>query len=268
MLTFNSQYKDLLVKIITQPTGINRTRGTESYYRFNESIYVDLRNEFPSLTLRNCYPESQLRELDWLINGQGLIDKIKSKTMQAIWSEYAANGIVEHSYYTMLREYGCNKIDQLARAVDKLKTQPMARDIIIDLYNPNVSGIKTQACCQSQVVLSSNGEFLDMLVLARSADVIFGLPSDIQVFAGLLKILSQKSALIARQLVLQMVNAHVYESDLQDAMNMSSIQELKTPEVDIVCAEDFNFTFKVKHYKHSGYKIHSKVNLGDLNYAI
>lgn len=262
----DNQYKKLLAIIVNKPDGITNIRDTRAQYSFNKSIIIDLTCQaFPSLTLRNIYPKSALQELHWLLNGQGQLDNIKSKTMRAIWADYAdSSGRVCNSYYDILRNY--DNQDQLATAVAKLKANPMRRDVVISMFKP---GLTNQPPCQSSLIFSSDGAHLDFFIAARSCDLIFGFPSDIQVFAALFKLIADKAHLIPRKLVFHMINAHIYIEHLNIAERLLS-QPSGTPatvylETSTEHNSDFDFDFKVVNYVPMPFDMASaKVNIGNL----
>lgn len=265
MTYFDIAYKNLLQNILE--TGAKQeVRGEETVYLLNQELSLDLMLDgFPSLTLRNSYPKSALNELQWLLTGQGDISKIKSPTMAAIWKEYAnPAGVVQFSYYDVWRSY--NGVDQLTALVKKINYNPHNRGLVVTMYNPE--WLNSQPPCQASLCFSATDDSLNLTVFARSADAIFGLPSDIQVYAGLLKIISSLTNKLPKRLSFFMVNAHVYSKHIGLASRLiNQSTHWPAPQVSIYgVKKDFSFSFQVENYKYEPFNMNNqRCLLGDLS---
>lgn len=264
MTNFDNQYKNLVKNILSNIQN-QEVRGERTIYLLNQEIFVDLQTSWPALTLRDVYPASALKELRWLLTGHGDISKIKSPAMKAIWSHYAnPAGIVQFSYYSIWRDY--NNFDQLANIVKRIKNNYNDRSLVVNMYNPEWSGV--QPPCQSSLCFTATANELNLTVFARSADVIFGLVSDIQVYAGLLEIIAQLTGKVARKLSFFMVNAHIYEQHLGVATRL--IGEPSQPPARVKInnvKDDFTFDFEVVNYHHNDFNMQgAQCALGDLDF--
>ena len=264
MLNFDSQYQALLSNIVEfgEPLA---TRGTNSRYLFNQSIALDCQKQSPILTLRNVYPLSAISEANWLLNGEAKLSKIKSKTMRQVWSAYAdENGVIHNSYYTSLRAFPTDKqtVDQFDLAVQKLIKSPTSRAITIHFGIP---GYKGQSPCQTSLVFSSDGSNLDLVVTARSSDAIYGLPSDIIVMYCWLQVVAKSTNLTPRFLAFNMVNAHIYKENIDDAKALIELPAHQPPAIKLNI-DNYEFTGSlVGDYKFNSFKPTGKLNLGDLS---
>lgn len=265
MISFDYLYQHLLRRILTQGA-YQEVRGEETKYLLNQSIEIDLSREaFPACTLRNVYPTTALQELHWLINGKGDISKLKSPTMRRVWGAYADDqGLVHNSYYHYFRQH--NGVDQLIQIVKRLNKNPHRRDLIVTMYDPALSG---QPPCQSCLQFHSNGKKLNLTVTARSSDVVFGLVSDIQVFAGLLILISKLTEQQPGILYFFMGNAHYYTKHTQLVRSLIHIENyfsginLKLEPL----ANSLMFDFEVSKYRYSDFDMSdNKVLLGDLDF--
>lgn len=149
-------------------------------------------------------------------------------------------------------------INQLKRIADQLENTPYSRRIVLTGWNPEVipddkyetypdgrpvtdSSSNIQASilhgkqalppCHLLTILNvSKGEFdpiptINLHLTMRSTDVPIGLPFNIASYALLLSIIAKQYGMIAGELVIEMVDCHIYE----DQLELAKLQLERTP---------------------------------------
>ena len=284
-MSFNKAYQSAVQNILDNGSWLE-TRGTKSLYVFNQTIQHDLRNSFPILSLRNCYPKGSIQEAQQDLNPNGFnINNLQSKGLRKAWQPFANEwGIVPNTYNRSLRQWPGSSslpftnrllgnqshkpVDQFSKALKMLRTDPTNRSNVIQIHNPNSTN--SQTTCQTSVVLSSDGKHLDLQVMARSSDIMFGFVGDFIRYSTFVHLLAYLSGLSARYIAFTATNQHIYQSDISDAIAIfaSSYNEPTKPQFDITSADDdFNFTYKLTDYQpDKSFKLSSKtITVGDLS---
>lgn len=154
-------------------------------------------------------------------------------------------------------------IDQLAEAINMIKTDPTSRRIVVSAWNP--SQIKNMALppCHMFYQFYVDGDYLDMQMYQRSADMFLGVPFNISSYALLLSMVSQVTGKIARDLHMVFGDAHIYDNhreqvgqylDRIDTMNtqdMNTVKLVLNPEVTDI--DGFSFEdIQLDNYKPMG----------------
>jgi len=118
-------------------------------------------------------------------------------------------------------------VDQLANAIEELKTNPTSRRIVVSAWNPKylpISGIAPDkqaalgrmalAPCHYAYQFESDGEYLNLMWIQRSCDVGLGVPFDIASYALLLNMVAQITGLKANDLVFSGGDIHIYKNHI------------------------------------------------------
>jgi thymidylate synthase len=233
MESFDIQYIELCKKILNYGDTVIGRGGLKYTQVFGEDICVDLRDEFPLLTLRKLPLKNIYREFMWDIQGHSKVEFLgKAKHF---WDFLAIDGWLPGSYGASwrswpisisgsvqeLKTFRSTEFDQLKYVYDELKTNPLNRQLVVQTYNPSVS-LDYMKCppCHPSMVFSSNGTYLDLLVLGRSQDLATGLPLDIVRYSLLTKKMAEDSELYPRFVKISIANAHIY------SQNQSQIEEI------------------------------------------
>lgn len=108
-------------------------------------------------------------------------------------------------------------VDQLARVVEKLKTDPQDRRLIVSAWNPvKISEMALPPCHYSFQVTVIN-EKLNLLWNQRSVDTMLGLPFNIASYALLLHLLAKEAKLQEGRLIGFLADTHIYVNHLDGA---------------------------------------------------
>lgn len=255
------EYKRICTEILYKGVKVTGRDNLEYIYKFGQSIKIDVSRGFPALTLRKLPIRNLFREFVWDLQGGYDVEGLGKA--QHFWSMLAdENGNLCNSYGQnwrnwanpqMLPGYEWQKhrppntgFDQIRWILDRLKNEPTNRRLILQTHNPSL--ISRIPPCHPELIFSSDGSYLDVLVIARSNDLAFGVPLDIFRYATLLQLFAQKSGLFARELHLTSSNNHIYcvnKKDIEEMIRLDSKGKCKLKihnihkDIDDLTDEDF-----------------------------
>ena len=131
--TFESQYKKLLLKCLNEGEESENRTGINTYKLFNETININLQNNFPIITGKKIFFKKALAEFKWMFEGKTDIDYLNKHNINW-WNEYTDTNDLGKVYGHQIRKYN-NTIDQIEYVVKELKNN--SRRAIITLWNPS-----------------------------------------------------------------------------------------------------------------------------------
>ncbi|MFT6152966.1 MAG: thymidylate synthase [Crocinitomicaceae bacterium] len=226
------QYLDLCQRIVDQGTWIENERtGKRCLTVINADLEYNVgANEFPMITTRKSYFKSAIAEFLGYIRGYDNAADFRAlgtKTWDANanLNEAWLNNPLRKGDDDMGRVYGVQgrswanpegtKIDQLQKIVDDLSRGIDDRGEILTFYNPGEFDMGCLRPCMHTHNFSMLGDTLYLTSSQRSCDVPLGLNfNQVQVFF-FLAIMAQITGLKAGKAYHKIVNAHIYEDQLE-----------------------------------------------------
>lgn len=103
-----------------------------------------------------------------------------------------------------------NEVDQLKRAIDKLKTNPTSRQNIVTAWNAGDIDDMALPPCHTLFQFNVVGDNLDLLMFQRSCDVHLGVPYNITGYSLMLGLIAKEVGLNPRNFVHQYGDTHFY----------------------------------------------------------
>lgn len=103
-------------------------------------------------------------------------------------------------------------VDQLKGAIDRIKTNPTCRRIIVSAWNPQVIDDMALPPCHCFYHFKVYGDTLDMLMYQRSCDVFLGVPFNIASYALLQHMVAQVTGLKVGTFTHTMGDVHIYNT--------------------------------------------------------
>lgn len=227
-------YSEYLYEIINfGDTFVGRNGETKAL--FGCSARVDLRVGFPLTRLRKLPWKNVLREL--------LFDLGKNTNVEALgpakhfWDFLAdENGELGASAYCrQWRQWPPSAsgfevpnetlatdapVDQLTKIINTLIESPNSRQATVITHNPTAINPGCPPCHLAMQFSPSIDGWLDVMVPARSNDMVVGFPLDIARYALILKVVAMMSGKTARYVYMPSSNSHIYQNcyDLVDEM--------------------------------------------------
>ena len=235
MINFELQYKKLLLKCLNEGEECENRTGVNTYKLFNETININLQNNFPIITGKKIFFEKALAEFKWMFEGKTDIDYLNKHNINW-WNEYTNTNDLGKVYGHQIRKYN-NTIDQIEYVVRELKNN--SRRAIITLWNPSDLNDQALPCCFTQFTFVRVNNKLNMSMNFRSSDLFLGLPYDIIVGALFLITIAHKTNLIENTLGLNLNDAHIYKSHIEQTLQYC---KNKTYELPILQGEYNNYT--------------------------
>ena len=102
-------------------------------------------------------------------------------------------------------------VDQLNRVHQLLKDTPNSRHGTVITSNPTATNVACPPCHLAMQFTPSNG-WLDLMVPARSNDMIVGFPLDIARYSIILQVMAKLTELTARFVYMPSANSHIYQN--------------------------------------------------------
>jgi thymidylate synthase len=95
-----------------------------------------------------------------------------------------------------------------------------------DLYK-----MKLPPCHYSFQFVTDINNFVDIVVSMRSLDLFIGLPYDMAMYSLILASFAKEFNLIAREVIINAANAHIYEEHIKPALTYSLRTKFKLPKL-------------------------------------
>ncbi|MCX6781883.1 MAG: thymidylate synthase [Candidatus Magasanikbacteria bacterium] len=281
-------YLDIVKKILeTGERKENRT-GVDAISIAGAMFEHDMSQGFPLLTTKKMPFKIMAAELEFFI--KGLTDKEWLKERKChIWDEWANPKKVPYGhdeetkakmaaerdlgpiygfqwrhfnadYDSYDTDYTGKGIDQLKQMVDKLKSNPGDRRMIVSAWNPiKIPEMALPPCHYAFQVTVINGK-LNLLWNQRSVDTMLGLPFNISSYALLLHLLAKESGLKEGKLVGFLADTHIYVNHLDGAKEQITRDPSTYPLPQII-TDNFTsiFDWKAEDTRLENYQSYPKI---------
>lgn len=260
MTTWEQQYLDLVEDILRNGDDrVDRT-GTGTRAVFGRHMDIDLTQGFPAVTTKKLAWKAVASELLWFLEGSSderrlceILHGTRDSSKKTIWTENAQAGywkpkakfdgdlgpvygvqwrgwlgykedkIASAAFGHLVMDH-CH-IDQVADVVNKLKTNPTDRRMIISAWNvADLGNVALPPCHMMAQFFVEKGR-LSCSMYQRSVDTMLGLPFNIASYALLTHMLAQVSDLQIGRLIMNLGDTHIYSNHLEGA----KIQLDRTP---------------------------------------
>ncbi|WP_449253223.1 thymidylate synthase [Brevundimonas naejangsanensis] len=250
------QYLNLLRDILDNGVRRDDRTGTGTLGVFGRQMRFDLSRGFPLLTTKKLHTRSIFIELLWFLRGETNIAWLKDNGV-SIWDEWAdAQGDLGPVYGKQWRSWAAPNgasIDQIARLVHGLKTNPNSRRHIVSAWNPaDVDDMALPPChCLFQFFVADGR--LSCQLYQRSADVFLGVPFNIASYALLTHMLAKVVGLEPGDFVHTFGDAHLYLNHLEQAELQLSRAPLPLPTLTVADKDDL-FGFELSDFVLNDYQ--------------
>lgn len=256
------QYLELLNHILTHGVDKADRTGTGTRSVFGYQMRFDLYDGFPLLTTKKLHLKSIIHELLWFLAGDTNVGYLQDNGVR-IWNEWAGpDGDLGHIYGYQWRswpDYDGGHIDQIARAIETIKTDPDCRRNIVSAWNvadlPNMNLPPCHAFFQFYVA----GGKLSLQLYQRSADSFLGVPFNIASYALLLMMAAQVTGLEAGEFIHTLGDAHIYKNHLDQVREQLSRDPRPLPRMVINPDVKDIFSFKYDDFNLEGYNPHPHI---------
>ncbi|MCZ8178176.1 MAG: thymidylate synthase [Rhizobium sp.] len=256
------QYHDLLRHVLENGSDRGDRTGTGTRSIFGHQMRFDLADGFPVITTKRLHLKSIIHELLWFLKGDTNIRYLKENGV-SIWDEWADEdgnlGPVYGAQWRSWPDYDGGHIDQMAKLVESIKTNPNSRRHIVTAWNPAlVDEMALPPChCLFQFYVADGR--LSCQLYQRSADIFLGVPFNIASYALLTMMIAQVTGLEPGDFVHTLGDAHLYANHFDQA----KLQLTRTPKALPVMklnpeVKDL-FSFKYEDFTLVGYEADASI---------
>jgi thymidylate synthase len=262
------QYLDLLDRVLTSGVAKSDRTGTGTLSVFGHQMRFDLADGFPALTTKKLHLRSIIGELLWFLRGDTNVRWLQERGI-SIWDEWAdADGDLGPVYGYQWRSWPTpdgGHVDQIARVVESIRTNPDSRRHIVSAWNvADVDKMALPPChMMFQFYVAPPTEpggrgRLSCQLYQRSADVFLGVPFNIASYALLTMMVAQVCDLEPGELVHTLGDAHLYRNHLDQARLQLTREPRPLPRMLIAPGKALD-AFDLGDFELVGYEAHPSI---------
>lgn len=221
-------YLSLLERVLDRGVVTQDRTGVGVKRLFSHEMRFDLSQGFPLLTTKKLHTKSIVYELLWFLSGNTNIHYLNQQGV-SIWDEWADDqGDLGPIYGKQWRRWQAadgRVIDQMSTLIDRIKTDPTSRRLIVSAWNVgDLDHMALPPChCLFQFFVSE--EKLSCKLTQRSADVFLGVPFNVASYALLTHMIAQQCDLAVGEFVWSGGDCHLYLNHVEQA----KLQLMRTP---------------------------------------
>lgn len=250
------QYLDLMRTIMKDGIDKPNRTGVDTRGIFGHQMRFDLSKGFPLITTKKMHLKSVIYELLWFLKGSTNIKYLKDNGV-TIWNEWAdKKGNLGPVYGKQWRKWETKNgksIDQIAEAVEQLKTNPTNRRIIVSAWN--VGEIEKMALPPCHLLFHfyvADGK-LSCLMYQRSCDTFLGVPFNIASYSLLTMMMAQVTGLKPGDFVHVLGDVHIYKNHFKQVRQQLRRKPRKLPKMiinpEVKNIDDFKYEdFQLTEY--------------------
>lgn len=264
------QYLDLLTKIMEDGVDKGDRTGVGTRSVFGAQARFDLSEGFPLLTTKKVFLKGIIHELVWFVRGDTNIKYLVDNGVR-IWNEWPyqkyleANNLADkYPKYTpeweaKMKEFVENiknddefakqwgdlgpvygkqwrnfgGVDQLMDVINRLKTNPNDRRMIVSAWNPpEIPNMALPPCHLLYQFYVADGK-LSLQMYQRSCDTFLGVPFNIASYSLLLMMVAQVTGLKPGTFVHVYGDLHLYSNHFEQVKEQLSREPRKLPTMKI-----------------------------------
>jgi thymidylate synthase len=236
------QYLELLEAVANEGEERDDRTSVGTRALFGWQCRFDLADGFPLVTTKQVHTKSVIGELLWFLGGRTDNAWLNERGV-TIWDEWAtadqtarfgrAPGDLGPVYGHQWRNFGATRlpdgtyaddgVDQLARVVEQIRSEPTSRRLIVSGWNPREADQVALPPCHTlfQFYVTSD-QRLSCQLYQRSADVFLGVPFNIASYALLTHMVAQVCGLRPGVFVHTFGDVHLYSNHTDQAREQLS----------------------------------------------
>lgn len=276
-----NHYIDCIKNILKNGTKRSDRTGIGTLSIFGITMHWNLGdNTFPLLTTKKMFWRGIVEELLWFISGSTNSKDLEKKGIN-IWKDHGSRqyldslgfkdreeGDLRPIYGFQWRHYGEKYIDmntqykgfdQLLNVIEKIKSDPNDRRVILCAWNPlDIDKMALPPChCLVQFYVDDNKLYSQMY--QRSADMGLGVPFNIASYSLLTYMIAHLTHL--KPVIHVMGDCHIYLNQVDQLKKQMQRKLFEFPKLEIVNKRENIDDFKFEDFKLLNYKHHGKINM-------
>ena len=236
--------------------------GTGTLSVFGYQMRFDLAAGFPLVTTKKVHTRSIIHELLWFLRGETNVARLREQGV-TIWDEWAdEQGELGPVYGKQWRDWVApdgRHIDQMARVVEQLRTNPDSRRIIVSAWNVGELEQMALAPCHAFFQFYVADGWLSCQLYQRSADIFLGVPFNIAGYALLTHLLAQQTDLTPGDLVWTGGDCHLYLNHLEQVDLQLTRAPFPLPTLEIRRRAPTLFEYSFEDFEFVNYQHHPAI---------
>jgi thymidylate synthase len=274
------QYHDILKSILEHGTAHEDRTGVGTIAHFGYQTRFDLREGFPIVTTKKVPFRWIAEELFWFLSGDTNEAHLRAKGVD-IWKEWADEehtrrfgrepGDLGPIYGYLWRSFGGqypkrDGIDQIARLITEIETNPNSRRLIVSGWDPRVCDNVDLPPCHTLFQFKIEKELtLHCQLYQRSADAFLGVPFNISSYALLTHLVAHVCGLEVGEFIYTLGDYHIYQNHKEQVQQLLSREPMPLPQLEIKDEESRLrglkglLGFRYENLDLIGYESHAKI---------
>ena len=273
------QYHHLLKHILDHGVPHEDRTGVGTISTFGYQTRFDLREGFPIVTTKRVPFRWVAEELFWFLSGSTNEQDLNDRGVD-IWAEWATEdqtarfgretGDLGPVYGYLWRSFGgdypqTNGIDQIARLIHEIETNPNSRRLLVSGWDPRVCDDVALPPCHTLFQFKvEGGRTLHCQLYQRSADAFLGVPFNISSYALLTHLVSHVCGLEVGDFIHTFGDLHIYSNHRDQVDELLAREPLELPKLEFVNSENLTglnglLNFKFENLKLQSYQSYGKI---------
>lgn len=256
------QYHALLRRVLNEGVRKEDRTGTGTLSVFGHQMRFNLEDGFPLVTTKKLHLRSIIHELLWFLQGSTNIAYLKANNVR-IWDEWAdENGDLGPVYGYQWRSWpgpDGTHVDQIARLIQGLKTNPDSRRHMVSAWNVALVDQMALPPCHVMFQFYVAEGKLSCQLYQRSADLFLGVPFNIASYALLTHMVAQVCELKVGDFVHTFGDAHIYLNHLAQVNEQLQRAHRALPKLILNPAIKDLFSFHFEDITIEGYDPHPAI---------
>jgi thymidylate synthase len=256
------QYLDLMRRVRAEGTEKKDRTGTGVTSLFGHQMRFDLQKGFPLMTTKKLHLPSIVYELLWFLNGDTNVKYLQDHGVR-IWNEWAdENGDLGPVYGKQWRRWEAADgriIDQIQDVLDRIKTDPDSRRLIVVAWNVGeVAKMALPPCHLLFQFYVADGK-LSCQLYQRSCDVFLGVPFNIASYALLTHMMAQQSGLDVGEFIWTGGDVHLYANHLEQTEEQLAREPYPLPQLNIKRKPNSISEYQFEDFEFVNYQAHPHI---------
>ena len=255
-------YLELLRRVRDEGALKSDRTGTGTRSLFGCQMRFDLARGFPLVTTKRVHLKSVVYELLWFLRGDTNVAWLREHGV-TIWDEWAdAAGELGPVYGKQWRSWpapGGGHVDQIARVIDNLRTNPDSRRILVSAWNVGELDHMALLPCHALFQFYVANSRLSCQLYQRSADLFLGVPFNIASYALLTHMVAQQCDLGVGEFIWTGGDTHLYLNHLDQAQEQLARAPLAPPTLAIRRRPPSIFSYEFEDFEFCNYHHHPAI---------